>query len=110
LASAPLNAKFASIGGRYRVPGAVLRLARSAALRDAAVLGTGAVTSQLILFLAAPLFLRLYRPAAFGLYSFAYGAIALLATLGTWRASVSWRRPPTRFCIARKDVSRERFH
>jgi O-antigen/teichoic acid export membrane protein len=63
----------------------MLRLAGSAALRDAAVLGTGAVTSQLILFLAAPLFLRLYRPADFGLYSFAYGAIALLATLGTWK-------------------------
>jgi O-antigen/teichoic acid export membrane protein len=84
-APALLNAKSASIAGRYRVVGAVLRLAGSAALRDAAVLGTGALTSQLILFLAAPLFLRLYRPADYGLYSFTYGAIILLATLGTWK-------------------------
>jgi O-antigen/teichoic acid export membrane protein len=80
-----LKARLASIVGRYRIPGAILRLAGSAALRDAAVLGTGAVIAQFILFLAAPLFLRLYRPAAFGLYSFAYGAIVLLATLGSWK-------------------------
>jgi O-antigen/teichoic acid export membrane protein len=80
-----LIAKFASIAARYRARGAILRLARSAVLRDAAALGTGAVTSQFILFLAAPLFLRLYRPAAFGLYSFAYSTIALLATLATWK-------------------------
>jgi O-antigen/teichoic acid export membrane protein len=84
-APASPKAKSASIAGRYRVPGTILRLAGSAALRDAAVLGTGAVAAQLILFLAAPLFLRLYRPAAFGLYSFAYSAIALIATLGTWK-------------------------
>jgi O-antigen/teichoic acid export membrane protein len=65
--------------------GAVLRLARSTALRDATTLGTGALLSQAILLFAAPAFLRLYQPADFGLYSFAYGAIALVATLGTWK-------------------------
>jgi O-antigen/teichoic acid export membrane protein len=54
-------------------------------LRDAAALGIGTAASQFILFVAAPLFLRLYQPAAFGLYSFAYSGIALLATLCTWK-------------------------
>jgi O-antigen/teichoic acid export membrane protein len=54
-------------------------------LRDATTLGTGTLLSQAILVLAAPVFLRLYRPADFGLYSFAYGMIALAATIGTWQ-------------------------
>jgi O-antigen/teichoic acid export membrane protein len=54
-------------------------------LRDVTVLGTGALLSQAILFVAAPVFLRLYEPADFGLYSFAYGMIALAATVATWK-------------------------
>jgi hypothetical protein len=50
-----LNAKFASIAGRSRVHGMILPIAGSAALRDAAVLGTGAA-SQVIVFLAASFF------------------------------------------------------
>jgi O-antigen/teichoic acid export membrane protein len=80
-----LNAKLSAIAGRYRVFGAMLGFGGSAALRDATVLGTGAVASQFILFVTAPLFLRLYLPATFGLYSFAYSAIALFATLGSWK-------------------------
>jgi O-antigen/teichoic acid export membrane protein len=54
-------------------------------LRDATALGTGALLSQAILLFAAPAFLRLYEPADFGLYSFAYGMIALAATVATWK-------------------------
>jgi O-antigen/teichoic acid export membrane protein len=54
-------------------------------LRDAATLGVGSFLSQALLLLATPIFLRFYRPADFGLYSFAYGLIALAATLGTWK-------------------------
>jgi O-antigen/teichoic acid export membrane protein len=81
----PAMQNMRSAGTRERVRAAVLRLVASAALRDAAALGAGAVISQFVLFLAAPFFLRLYQPAAFGLYSFAYNGIALLATLGTWK-------------------------
>jgi O-antigen/teichoic acid export membrane protein len=78
-------AKPALFASWFRVSGAVLRLAGSSALRDAGTLGTGALVSQTVLFFAAPVFLRLYQPADFGLYSFAYGAIALTATIGTWK-------------------------
>jgi len=64
------------------------RIARSrlpSAIRDAGTLGSGALLSQAILFLAAPLFLRLYEPADFGLYSFTYSTIALIATIVTWK-------------------------
>ena len=58
---------------------------RSSALRDVGALGIGALLSQLVLFLAAPIFLRLYHPSDFGLYSFYYSSLSLLATLGTWK-------------------------
>lgn len=61
------------------------RFAGSAALRDVSVLGSGALVSQVVLFLAAPVYLRLYLPANFGLYSFYYGLLSLVATLGTWK-------------------------
>jgi O-antigen/teichoic acid export membrane protein len=77
--------RLASFASKLRVPGPVLRLAGSSALRDAGTLGTGALLAQAITFCAAPVFLRLYQPADFGLYSFAYGAIGLTATLGTWK-------------------------
>lgn len=80
--STPRPASFAL---KLRVLSPVLRLVGSSALRDAGMLGTGALVAQAITFCAAPVFLRLYRPADFGLYSFAYGAIGLTATLGTWK-------------------------
>jgi O-antigen/teichoic acid export membrane protein len=55
------------------------------ALRDVGALGSGAFVSQIIFFLAAPLFLRLYEPSDFGLYSFTYSTIAVVATLSTWK-------------------------
>src|SRR5262249_7414384 len=80
-----LYAKLAAITRRYRFGAAIRRLARSVALREAAILGTGTAASQVILFLGAPLYLRLYQPASFGLYSFVYSTIGLLAALGTWK-------------------------
>lgn len=50
---------------------------------DIGALGFGTLLSQTILFLAAPAFLRLYHPSDFGLYSFYYSSLALLATLGS---------------------------
>jgi O-antigen/teichoic acid export membrane protein len=82
---ATATAKPASFASGLWVSGAVSRLAGSSALRDAGTLGSGALIAQAIIFFAAPVFLRLYKPADFGLYSFAYGAIGLTATLGTWR-------------------------
>jgi O-antigen/teichoic acid export membrane protein len=79
------TARPASFASRLRAPGAVLRLAGSSALRDAGTLGTGALLAQAIIFFAAPVFLRLYQPSDFGLYSFAYSATGLTATLGTWK-------------------------
>jgi O-antigen/teichoic acid export membrane protein len=76
------QALFAS---RLWVPGRILQLAGSSALRDATTLGAGTLLSQAILVFAAPVFLRLYRPADFGLYSFAYGMIGLAATIGSWK-------------------------
>jgi O-antigen/teichoic acid export membrane protein len=58
---------------------------RLSAVRDIGALGLGALLSQTIFFLAAPAFLRLYQPGDFGLYSFYYGLLTLLATLGTWK-------------------------
>lgn len=63
----------------------LLTLAGSSVLRDVTALGSGALLSQAILFLAAPVFLRLYQPGDFGLYSFTYASISLIATLGTWK-------------------------
>lgn len=80
-----LTAKPAIFSSRYPVAGGLLRLVGSPALRDAGILGVGALISQVIVFFAALVILRLYTPADFGLYSFAYGAIALVATLGTWK-------------------------
>ena len=61
------------------------QISRSSLVRDASVLASGAFLSQLVLFLGAPLFLTLYQPADFGLYTFTYSTTALIATLGTWR-------------------------
>lgn len=81
-----LVARLASVPAFQRgLVGSLLRLADSSVLRDATALGTGAFTSQAILFFAAPVFLRLYEPSDFGLYSFTYASISLLATLGTWK-------------------------
>jgi len=55
------------------------------ALRDVGALGIGALLSQAIFLLSAPLFLRLYEPADFGRYSFVYSTIALIATVITWK-------------------------
>src|SRR5690349_18538112 len=74
----------ALVASRPWVASRIPQLVRSSVLRDATTLGTGALVSQAILFFAAPVFLRLYRPADFGLYSFAYGMITLAATIGTW--------------------------
>lgn len=63
----------------------LLALAGSSALRDVTALGSGALLSQVILFFAAPVFLRFYQPGDFGLYSFTYASISLMATLGTWK-------------------------
>jgi O-antigen/teichoic acid export membrane protein len=69
---------------RLSTVGSVLRLVRSRVLRDAGMLGVGALVSQGMLFLAAPVFLRHYRPADLGSYSFAYGLVALAATFSSW--------------------------
>jgi O-antigen/teichoic acid export membrane protein len=69
--------------------------------RDVATLGAGALLSQAILFFGAPVFLRLYQPADFGLYSFAYGMIALAATLGTWNIERLIVVVPTRVTAVR---------
>jgi O-antigen/teichoic acid export membrane protein len=56
-----------------------------AMMRDIGALGGGAFVSQTVFFLAAPLFLRLYEPSDYGLYTFAYGTISVIATLSTWK-------------------------
>jgi O-antigen/teichoic acid export membrane protein len=70
---------------RRRLLGSALTLAGSSALRDVTALGSGTLLAQAILFLAAPVFLRLYQPSDLGLYSFTYASISLIATLGTWK-------------------------
>jgi O-antigen/teichoic acid export membrane protein len=57
----------------------------ASALRDVTALGSGTLLAQAILFFAAPVFLRLYQPGDFGLYSFTYASISLIATLATWK-------------------------
>ncbi len=81
-----LIARFASMPAfRRGLLSSLLTVAGSSALRDVTALGSGALLSQAILFFAAPAFLRLYQPGDFGLYSFTYASISLIATLGTWK-------------------------
>jgi O-antigen/teichoic acid export membrane protein len=54
-------------------------------LRDVAALGGGSLFSQATLFLAAPVLLRLYSPADFGIYTLLYSFSALISTLCTWK-------------------------
>jgi O-antigen/teichoic acid export membrane protein len=70
---------------RNEILGTAKQFLRSSAMRDAGALGIGALLSQAVFFLAAPVFLRLYHPSDFGLYSFYYSLLSLLATLGTWK-------------------------
>jgi len=90
---------------RWSVGALVARLRAWSALRDVGTLGTGALASQAILFLATPLFLRLYEPADFGLYAFAYSTISLIATINTFRSErlivvVHTRTAATRLLVA----------
>jgi hypothetical protein len=77
--------RLALFASRCGLSDGILQLVGTSALHDATTLGTGALLSQAILFFAAPVFLRLYEPADFGLYSFAYRMIAMAATIGTWK-------------------------
>jgi O-antigen/teichoic acid export membrane protein len=70
---------------RDRIFGIAKQSLRSSAIRDAGALGIGALVSQTVFFLAAPVFLRFYHPSAFGQYSFYYSLLSLLAILGTWK-------------------------
>jgi O-antigen/teichoic acid export membrane protein len=72
-------------GLRSKMSDAVARFADLPALRDATALGLGTLLSQVILLIATPVFLRLYEPADFGLYAFAYSSVVLIATVGTWK-------------------------
>jgi O-antigen/teichoic acid export membrane protein len=81
--------------------GSLLRLIGSSAFRDVTALGFGTVLSQGILIIGAPVFLRLYQPADFGLYSLAYGWIMLIALLTTWKIDRLIVVVPDRFTALR---------
>ena len=81
--------------------GSFLRLLGSSAFRDVTALGFGTVLSQGILIVGAPVFLRLYQPADFGLYSLAYGWIMLIAMLTTWKIDRLIVVVPDRFTAVR---------